>query len=200
MKYNIIYADPPWTYRDKCNAGERGACHKYDVMSIDDICDLNVPAISDDNSVLFLWATWPLLQEALYVMLKWGFAYKTIGFVWVKTTKKAHEKLWSASFYEWLNRLTFMGMGNWSRSNSEPCLMGIRGKPKRASASVKSTIIAPIGEHSAKPPETRDRIVQLCGDLPRAELFARDKTLGWDVWGNEIESDLMLTKTMGCKL
>jgi len=83
-------------------------------------------------------------------------------------------------------------MGNWTRSNTEDCLLAIRGKPIRISASVHQIIQSPIGRHSEKPMETKDRIVQLMGDLPRIELFARQKVEGWDCWGNEVESDIEL--------
>ena len=79
-----------------------------------------------------------------------------------------------------------MGMGNWTRSNPELCLLAIKGKPKRISASVHSVIDTPIERHSKKPDIVRDKIVSLCGNLPRIELFARQKTEGWDVWGNEV--------------
>ena len=80
-----------------------------------------------------------------------------------------------------------LGMGNWTRANNEICLLATKGKPKRVSASVRQTIISPIEGHSKKPDCVRDRIVELCGDLPRIELFAREKTEGWDAWGNEVD-------------
>jgi site-specific DNA-methyltransferase (adenine-specific) len=171
-KYNIIYADPPWSYKDKANAGKRGASHKYKTQSEDWIADLPVPEIAADDCALFLWATMPHLPSAIMTMMAWGFEYKTTAFTWVKKNKVKDS---------W-----FMGMGNWTRANAEVCLLGINGKPKRISASVRSVIDAPIGKHSEKPPETRDRIVQLLGDLPRIELFARQTAPGWDAWGDEI--------------
>lgn len=174
-KYNIILADPPWHYNDKATAGKRGVEFKYPVMKTDDIANLPVNDYADDNCVLFLWTTFPKLFDAKQVIDKWGFKYKTIAFNWVKTYPKSTEKL-------------FMGMGNWTRSNSEICLMATKGKPKRASASVHSVIISPIEKpHSRKPAEIRDRIVQLCGDLPRIELFATQKIEGWDAVGYDID-------------
>lgn len=170
-KYNIIYADPPWTYRDKCHAGNRGVEYKYPTMTIDEIKNMPVQALTMDDAMLFLWVTFPLLQEGLDTMKAWGFEYKTIGFNWIKTNKKSESLFW--------------GMGNWTRSNSELCLLGVKGKPKRQSASVHSVVLAPIGKHSKKPDIIRDKIVELCGDVPRIELFARNATTGWDVWGNE---------------
>lgn len=171
-KYQIIYADPPWSYRDKASAGNRGASFKYDVQDHKWICGLPVENISDDNCVLFLWITMPQLPNVFEVIKEWGFVFKTCAFTWVKRNK--------------LQPSWFWGMGNWTRANSELCLLATKGKPKRVSASVHSVIDTPVERHSKKPDVVKDRIVQLCGDLPRIELFARQKTLGWDSWGNEI--------------
>ena len=81
-------------------------------------------------------------------------------------------------------------MGYWTRSNAEFCILATKGSPKRQSAGVHQVIVSHIEEHSKKPQEARERIVQLMGDVPRIELFARQKTPGWDVWGNEVESDI----------
>ena len=170
-KYQIIYADPPWEYRDRASAGQRGSVYKYSVMKIRDIQNLDIASIADDNCALFLWVTAPLLDVGIQTLERWGFKFKTVAFVWVKTTK--HGKL-------------FWGMGNWSRANAEYVLLGIRGKMKRVSASVHSVIISQKGKHSEKPPEARNRIVQLLGDLPRIELFAREKVEGWDAIGYEV--------------
>lgn len=146
-KYQIIYADPPWSYRDKALAGARGAGCKYDVMNMQDIKDLPVKELADDNCILFMWVTMPMLEEAFSVMRAWGFDYKTCAFTWVKQNKKADSLFW--------------GMGNWTRANAELCLLGIKGKPKRGDAGVHSVILSHIEEHSKKPAETRDRIVKL---------------------------------------
>lgn len=175
-KYNIIYADPPWSYRDKALAGNRGACCKYPVMSIEDICNLHVKEIAADNCVLFMWVTMPKLNECFDVIKSWGFEYKTCAFTWIKRNKKSNSWFW--------------GMGRWTRANAELCLLSTKGNPKRVSARVHSVIDTPIEEHSKKPDIVRDKIVELCGDLPRIELFARQKAEGWDVWGNEVESDI----------
>ena len=171
-KYQIIYADPPWKYRDKASSGNRGASFKYDVQDHKWICGLPVENISDDNCVLFLWITMPQLPNVFEVIKEWGFVYKTCAFTWVKRNK--------------LQPSWFMGMGNWTRANSELCLLATKGKPKRVSAAVHSVVDTPIEKHSKKPDVVKDRIVQLCGDLPRIELFARQKTIGWDSWGNEV--------------
>ena len=171
-KYQIIYADPPWSYRDKASSGNRGASFKYDVQDHKWICNLPVENISDDNCVLFLWITMPQLPNVFEVIKEWGFVFKTCAFTWVKRNK--------------LQPSWFWGMGNWTRANSELCLLATKGKPKRVSAAVHSVVDTPIEKHSKKPDVVKDRIVQLCGDLPRIELFARQRTQGWDSWGNEV--------------
>jgi len=184
-KYSVIYADPAWSYSDKANAGKRGASHKYNCMSLEDICALPVQDIAADDCVLFLWVTPPFLMDAAKVIEAWGFEYKTKAFNWVKYTVKG--------------KLHY-GMGNWTRANTEDCLLAIkgeqfyvtedcllatRGKSKRQDASIPQVMRSRILNHSVKPPETRDRIVKLMGDIPRIELFARQKVEGWDGWGND---------------
>lgn len=171
-KYNIIYADPPWSYRDKARAGKRGAVFKYPDMSIQDICNLPINALADNDCVLLLWVTMPMLKDAFKVIEKWGFKYKTCGFVWNKLNKKS--------------KSLFMGMGRWTRANAEICLLATKGKPQRVAANVHSVVMSPIEQHSKKPDEVRSRIVKLCGDIPRIELFARQYAEGWDCWGNEV--------------
>lgn len=168
--YTAILADPPWSYRDKALAGKRGAGCKYDLMTTASIQALPVGDLAYEDCVLFCWATMPLLQEALDCIRSWGFVYKTCAFTWVKRTKLSGVWAW--------------GMGRWTRANAEVCLLATRGKPKRISASVHSVLDDPIGRHSAKPESARTRIVQLLGELPKIELFARQTTTGWDAFGN----------------
>jgi len=178
-KFQIVYADPAWSYNDKCHSGKRGAGYKYNVTGTDEIAALPVASIAAENCTLFMWATFPMLPDALRVISAWGFEYKTAAFVWVKTNKVATDT-------------DFFGMGNWTRANAEVCLLGVKGKPKRISAGVRQVIRRPIMGHSEKPPEIRDRIVELMGDLPRVELFARSATLGWSIWGDQVESTILL--------
>lgn len=200
-KYEIIYSDPAWQYRDTCDAGKRGAAHHYTVSSLSDMMQMPINRISADNCVLFMWHVGPQPQEALDLLKAWGFTLKNFkAFTWIKLNKKfiqsAHKafglhaddiKLMSEEqLTEIMQKLTFMGMGNWTRANSEDCLVAVKGKPKRVSASIKQVIFAPIGDHSAKPPIVRDKIVDLVGNLPRIELFARDCSPGWDSFGNEL--------------
>ena len=180
-KFSIIYADPPWTFRTWSNKGKgRSAENHYNCLSLKDIQELPVADLAADDCALFLWATDPLLPQALDLMQEWGFTYKTIAFVWAKLNKNAPDTLWTSSDF-------FTGMGYWSRANSELCLLGTKGKPQRHSASVKRLVIAPRREHSRKPDDVANRIVQLMGDVPRIELFARTSRPGWSVWGNETE-------------
>ena len=113
-----------------------------------------------------------MLPEALEVIKRWGFTFKTVAFTWVKENKKSNGY--------------FTGMGYWTRCNPEQCLLATKGKPKRISRSVRQLVISKLQQHSKKPDDIRNRIVELCGDLPRIELFARQRTEGWDCWGNEV--------------
>jgi len=174
-KYKIIYADPPWAYNDKRNKHPRlsgGALSHYKTMSIQEIKNLPIKDITEENCMLFLWATFPNLQEALDVIKAWGFKYKTLGFSWIKTNKN--------------NGKPFFGIGYYTKSNCEVCLIGVKGKPIVIDNSISSVIMETKQEHSKKPNLIRNKIVQLCGDLPRIELFAREKVEGWDAWGNEV--------------
>ena len=156
-----------------------GANAQYDVLSLEDMKKLPVSSIAADDCVLVMWWVGSQPQEALDLVAAWGFKVKTMtGFNWIKMTK---------------NWLMFFGMGFWTRAGSECALIAVRGKAKPASHGVRSVIHAIVGRHSEKPIEARKRIVELCGDLPRVELFARQKADGWDAWGNEIESDICLT-------
>lgn len=128
--------------------------------------------------MLFLWVTFPNLQEGLDVIKAWGFKYKTLGFSWIKTNKK--------------NGKPFFGIGYYTKSNCEVCLIGVKGKPIKVSNSISSVVIEPRAEHSKKPDSVREKIVALCGDIPRLEMFARTKTAGWDIWGNEIKNDIVI--------
>ena len=174
--YNIIYADPPWQYQK--NKGQGVAENHYPTMSVDDICALPISKLAANDSVLFLWATFPQLPEALRVIEAWGFNYKSVAFVWLKRNRKS---------LSW-----FYGLGYWTRGNAEICLLATRGHPKRQSASVHQFIISPVEAHSKKPDITREKIIELMGDLPKVELFARTATPGWQIWGNEVESTIKL--------
>lgn len=172
-KYNIIYADPPWTFKTYSDKGKgRSAEKHYSCMTKEDIQRLPINDLADKDAVLFLWVTYPCLIEGIELIEKWGFTYKTCGFSWIKLNRKSDTP--------------FTGMGYYTRSNNEICLLATKGKPlPRKSKSVKQVILSKIEQHSKKPGEVRDRIVELFGDIPRVELFARQHADGWDCWGNE---------------
>lgn len=182
-KYKIVYADPPWSYNvwstDKTPLKNNMASKYYPTMSIPTLKKLPVGDLVKDG-VLFLWTTFPQLPVALEVMKSWGFKYKTIGFVWIKTCKDSNKLI--------------KGCGYWTRANAEICLIGCKGEnyPRRINKGVQQVIIQPRRKHSQKPDVARERIVELMGNLPRIELFARNKSLGWDVWGNEVQNDIEL--------
>lgn len=167
-----MYADPPWKYDNQKNNDPSMGGVTYPVLSVKDIADLPIQGICEKDCALFLWATYPKLREAFFVMDAWGFKYTTVAFTWVKTNPK------KGGYYS--------GMGHWTNGNAEIVLFGKKGTPKRQNKSVKQIIESPVGKHSTKPDCTRDRIVTLMGDLPRVELFGRKEVPGWTVLGNEV--------------
>ena len=173
LKYQIIYADPPWRYRH-CASNSRKVENKYPTMNLGDIKELDFPV--DDNAVLYLWATAPKLQEAIDVLLSWGFDYRTCA-VWDKE---------------------IIGMGYWFRGQHELLLVGVRGKfsPPPPSLRISSVYREKRSRHSKKPDAIRDLIQSWYPESHRLELFARQKTAGWDVWGDEVESDITLKRRM----
>ena len=172
-KYKIIYADPPWHYRVWGRKGNKKCAEAhYDTMSLEDIKRLPVSRICEKDSVLFLWVTFPLLEESFEVIKAWGFEYTTVAFVWVKTNKKSDSLFW--------------GLGYYTRANVELCLLSTKGKKlPRKSHSVHQIVFSKVREHSRKPDEIREKIIDLFGDLSRIELFARQEVMGWNSWGNQ---------------
>jgi N6-adenosine-specific RNA methylase IME4 len=172
-KYNVIYADPPWTFKTFSDKGkDRSPENHYNVMSLQDICNLPVNNITNDDSVLLMWVVDPLLDKAFKVIEAWGFKYKTVGFTWAKTNKK------SMGF--------FTGLGYWTRGNPEMCLLATKGKPKRISKSVPQLVVEQRREHSRKPDIVYNHIENLL-EGPYIELFARTQRPGWDSWGNQTD-------------
>jgi N6-adenosine-specific RNA methylase IME4 len=174
MKYQIIYADPPWKYL--WGGGKTGGHFSpekhYETMTTEEICSIKVRDLRDKNCALFLWATMPALPDAFRVIDAWGFKYKTCAFTWVKIRKDGQP---------------LHGMGSYTKSNIEVCLLAMRGHIKAADKTVPQIIMHERLGHSVKPPETRDRIVRLFGDISRIELFARKKTEGWESLGYDID-------------
>lgn len=178
-KYGAVLADPPWgfTMFNSVRAVPCRGDQPYRTMTTKEICTLPVEEITADDSVLFLWVTWPMLKDGIDVMESWGFSYKTCGFCWVKGNSLP---LFPDDFKD------KMGLGFWTRANSEVCLLGTRGKPKRLNADVRQIVQAPLREHSRKPDGIHERIERLVAG-PYCELFARQSKKGWDTWGNERE-------------
>jgi N6-adenosine-specific RNA methylase IME4 len=195
-KYQLIYADPPWAFSNQNTGGsmKSSAQAKYTVTSTEDLKRLDVGSIADDNCVLVMWYVGAMPQDAIDLVKSWGFTLKNMnGFVWNKLT---------------VNNNPFFGMGFWTRAGSESAIIAIKGKPTPACRSVRAVgnfdpqildeVLAHLCyvgtyqniRHSQKPDEFRDKCVELMGDVPRLEMFARTKTKGWDVFGNEVKGSI----------
>ena len=174
-KYSVIYADPPWHFQNWNNAtAQTNPNHHYPTMSMEDLENLPVNDIADENSILFMWCTDPLLHKQIPIVEKWGFTYKTVAFYWIKTNKSK------------IKNYYFKGPGFWTRANPEICILATKGKPKRVGGNVDRLVVSDRREHRRKPDIIRPKIVELMGDVPRIELFARQTFDGWDHWGNEV--------------
>lgn len=181
-RYQIIYADPPWTYENKKTGGSgtSGAATKYSTLSLEEIKNLPVKGIADKDAVLFMWAVVPLLPEALQVIEAWGFKYKTM-ITWRK--------------------IMSLGMGYWFRGQTEHLLFATKGKVKAFRCQRANFYECKAGEHSAKPEyfrrlideatkqmELRNKIELFArGDRVNKNLFNENKFDGWDTLGNQIE-------------
>lgn len=168
-KYRLIYADPPWTYKDRAGRDyKHGAAQKYNVLSLEEICDLPIDDLTHKDAVLFLWSTVPLLPEGFQVLNAWGFTYKTT-FFWRK--------------------IMSLGMGYWFRNQVEVLLVGVKGHVKAFRMQKANFLQTKAGKHSEKPKEIYGILETISHkfDLePKIELFARNYREGWDVWGNEV--------------
>ena len=183
-KYKIIYADPPWQYSNTFTRAN--AESNYPTMNINNICNLEIEGflikeIIEENAILFLWTTGPFLQESFKIIEAWGFKYKTLGFGWTKLNQ---------------DKSLFMGLGNYTRSNFEICLIGTKGNLKIEDHNVKNVIISKRLLHSEKPQIIRDLIDKMFPTGNRIELFARKKAISyklfgtpnlhWDLFGDEV--------------
>lgn len=177
--YAAIVADPPWRfpYWDKRTSVGRTAKSHYDTMTLEDIAALPISNLAAPDCVLFLWSCWPMLEDAWKVIAAWGFTYKTCAFSWTKAHAGQIEMFRDDADVQ-------VGLGYWTRANSEPCLLATRGNPKRLHADVRQGIIEPRRAHSRKPDCVHSRIERLVAG-PYLELFARQERPGWTVWGNE---------------
>lgn len=178
MKFEIILADPPWSYskysNSKKNISSKVRVTPYPPMPLEDIKKIPVADIAEDNSVLLMWVTFPCLEMGLEVIRAWGFTFKTVAFNWLKKNKKG---------LGW-----FMGFGHYTRANGEICLLATRGKPiKVIKKNMSQVVVTPITKHSEKPKIVLEKIVNLFGDLPRVELFARSTAPGWICIGDKID-------------
>ena len=169
-RYSVVLADPPWRYAFSMSR-RRTIEKQYPTMSTDDICRMEVPSAKD--SVLFLWATAPKLEDALRVLNAWGYRYKS-HIVWDKIK---------------------IGMGYWARGQHELLLVGTKGKvsPPSPSLRVRSVLRIPRTIHSRKPAEIRDMISRWFPNEKKLEMFARERVENWDAWGNEVECDIELS-------
>ena len=172
--YSIIYIDPPWRYRVHFddNNGSRNSNHHYKTMTDQDIIKLPIQKIAAENCALFLWVTNPQLLLLGDIFRTWGFEFKTSAFTWVKEYPNSHK--------------LFCGLGHYTRNGCESIFLGMKGRLPVKSHSVKQVVVAPYTRHSEKPAVFRDLIVQLFGDLPRIELFARTGAPGWDSMGDQL--------------
>lgn len=178
-KYDIIYADPPWLYKcGKNHLAKKSMINgkddiQYESMKLDDIKNLPVGSIAKDDCLLFMWVTSPFLKIGIDLLYDWGFAFSTVAFVWHKQKSNP---------------------GSYTLSECELCIVAKKGKiPKSRGSRNERQFLSEIrSTHSQKPSEIRDRILRMFPDQNKIELFARNKSEGWDVWGNEVNSDIDL--------
>ena len=179
--FRAILADPPWKFQSlwKTSTGPGNRNAGYNTMTIPEICALPVADLAADDCVLFMWGIWIFLPEALDVIKAWGFTYKSCAFDWMKADVRQADMFREDADVQ-------MGLGYWTRANTEFCLLATKGSPKRNSKSVRQGIIEPRRQHSRKPDCVHERIQRLV-DGPYLELFARQQRPGWTVWGNETD-------------
>lgn len=184
-KYNVIYADPPWSYDNKKTGGSMlsGAENKYVLMSNEDIMEMPVKELIENNAVCFIWATVPLMPEAFITLRSWGFEYKTM-LTWRKVMS--------------------LGMGYWFRGQTEHLILGVRGQVKPFRMQVANFYQSKVGKHSQKPHYFRELInkaVKVSFTEPKKlELFARSREgffpdyeyEGWDVYGNQVNNSIAI--------
>lgn len=171
--FEVVLADPPWTYRDKLKCGERGAESKYPCLTMADLRALPLAPCLSRTAVLLMWIPTPLLPDGIDMARTWGFQFKRRGFLWVKQNVSG--------------KYCFF-LGHWTRGNAEECYLFTRGRPRRTAKNVPELYIGPpLKPHSAKPPEIHARIERLFADRPMLELFARKERPGWTTLGNEID-------------
>lgn len=185
-RFDVLLADPPWRFAAWAgNRGSRTAESFYPTMSTEDLCALD-PFVHEHTAscaALFLWVPCSAMPDGLRVIAAWGFTYRTVGFVWVKLPRA--RRLVAAV----PARLHF-GLGHYTRSQAELCLLGTRGRLPRGARNVEQVIFAPVREHSRKPDELYERIEALYPGRRYLELFARHRWPGWAAWGAEAPASL----------
>lgn len=165
-KYNTVLADPPWDINQK---GKRGASNHYELMTLDRIKAMPIKELCAENAHLYLWIPNGLLQEGLDVIKAWGFTFRS-PIYWIKPR---------------------LGLGNYIRNASETCLFATRGHAPVKFHAQPNWLFAPLQDHSHKP-EEQYAIIERLSSGPYLELFARRRQPGWDVWGNEIDADIII--------
>lgn len=172
-KYGVVLCDPPWafkTFSGKNSTPHRTANDHYETIERDGLAALPVGSLPAKDAAMFMWVVDSHVDQGIELAKAWGFGFKTIAFIWVKTAASGQPRI---------------GMGYWTRKSAEVCLMFTRGKPKRLDKGVREVIMAPRREHSRKPDEQYGLIERLVGG-PYVELFARQARPGWDAWGAEV--------------
>lgn len=185
--FDVILADPPWAYATftPLVVSDRAPEKHYRTMRLADLKAMPVSKIAAPDCHLFMWTTAPFLETSLAVMRAWGFKYSSSAFVWVKL--RGGYSADQISAFGPVEKDVALGLGHTTRKQSEWCLLGRRGSPRRHSKATHEIILAPLREHSRKPDEARQRIEAYAGpDARRLELFARTAAPGWQAWGDEV--------------
>ena len=175
-KFEILYADPPWDYKGQLQHNGKGgidtggAVRHYSTVTLDDLIGLDVPGITAENALLFMWTSSPHLDQAINLGKGWGFSWATVAFVWNKMKTNP---------------------GFYTLSQCELCLVFKHGKipAPRGARNIRQYVEVERGQHSQKPPEVAKRIKKMFPSQRKIELFAREKTPGWTAWGNEAEME-----------
>ena len=175
-KFEILYADPPWDYKGQLQHNGKGgidtggAVRHYSTVTLDDLIGLDVPGITAENALLFMWTSSPHLDQAINLGKGWGFSWATVAFVWNKMKTNP---------------------GFYTLSQCELCLVFKHGKipAPRGARNIRQYVEVERGQHSQKPPEVAKRIKKMFPSQRKIELFAREKTSGWTAWGNEAEME-----------
>lgn len=173
--YGMIMADPPWHFTTYSATGaEKSPQAQYRTMTMTQIARLPVESLAAPDCLLWLWATGPILPQAIDILAGWGFAFVTMGW-WAKS--RIPDPQDGADLQ--------LGTGYWLRNTGEPFLIGKRGAPRLTARDIRSTIVAPRREHSRKPDAAFAAAERMAPGVRRIELFSRQSRPGWDVWGLE---------------